>query len=183
MIITIGGRPGSGKSTVAKLLATKLGFKHYSTGDIWRAIVKERGISLEESQRLNAKTNELDKLVDTYQKELGMKEDNFVLDGRLGWFFIPQSTKIFLDVDPQVAAQRIFKDTREGKRSEQAIKDVEEAMRKSNERDAHDAKRYKELYTINFQDSTNFDLVIDTSVPTAEEIVKRIMRFIKKSGS
>ena len=48
MIITISGTPGSGKSTVAKMIATKLGFKHYSTGDFMRQMAKERGISLEE---------------------------------------------------------------------------------------------------------------------------------------
>jgi len=34
MIITIAGEGGSGKSTVARILAKKLDYKHYSTGDL-----------------------------------------------------------------------------------------------------------------------------------------------------
>ncbi len=34
MIITIAGMPGSGKTTVAKILADKLNLKRYSMGDL-----------------------------------------------------------------------------------------------------------------------------------------------------
>ena len=33
MIIAISGKAGSGKSTIAKLVAKKLGLKHFSSGD------------------------------------------------------------------------------------------------------------------------------------------------------
>ena len=46
MIITISGIAGSGKSTVAKLLAKKLNCKHYSVGDFMRQIAKEKNIPL-----------------------------------------------------------------------------------------------------------------------------------------
>ncbi len=38
MIITIDGTAASGKSTVARLLAEKLGFRHLETGSLYRAI-------------------------------------------------------------------------------------------------------------------------------------------------
>ncbi|HII15831.1 MAG TPA: AAA family ATPase, partial [Nanoarchaeota archaeon] len=42
MQITIGGVPGAGKSTVAKLIAEKLGYKSYSMGAIRREIAGSR---------------------------------------------------------------------------------------------------------------------------------------------
>ena len=52
MIIVLGGRAGSGKSTIAKEVAKKLGYKHYSMGDLQRNIAKEKGISLLELGKL-----------------------------------------------------------------------------------------------------------------------------------
>ena len=39
--ITISGSPGSGKTTIAKLLAKKLGIKYVYSGDIFRKKAKE----------------------------------------------------------------------------------------------------------------------------------------------
>jgi len=48
MIITIGGEPGSGKSTVANIVAQKLGYKHYSTGDLRGEIAMRHGLTIDE---------------------------------------------------------------------------------------------------------------------------------------
>ena len=52
MIITISGIAGSGKSTVAKLLAKKLNYNHYSIGEFMRDIAKEKNTSLLELSNL-----------------------------------------------------------------------------------------------------------------------------------
>ena len=44
-IITISGMLGSGKSTVAKLLAQKLGYEYYSTGNAQREIAKKKAMT------------------------------------------------------------------------------------------------------------------------------------------
>ena len=54
-VITIDGPAGSGKSTVAKILAKKLGYTYLDTGAMYRAVallVKEKGISLEDRSLL-----------------------------------------------------------------------------------------------------------------------------------
>ena len=56
MIVTISGTPGSGKSTVGKLIAKKLGLKHYSIGNLMRSMAKEKGLTLGELGEL-AKTD------------------------------------------------------------------------------------------------------------------------------
>ena len=54
-VITIDGPAGAGKSTVARLLADKLGFEFLDTGALYRCItlgVLRRGISLTDSERI-----------------------------------------------------------------------------------------------------------------------------------
>jgi cytidylate kinase len=46
MIITISGKAGSGKGTISKLLAEKLGYEHISIGDMKRKIAHEMGITI-----------------------------------------------------------------------------------------------------------------------------------------
>ena len=46
MIIAISGKAGSGKSTIAELLAKKLKLKHYSIGNLMREMAKKKNISL-----------------------------------------------------------------------------------------------------------------------------------------
>ncbi|NCN22588.1 hypothetical protein GW934_03820, partial [Candidatus Falkowbacteria bacterium] len=46
--------------------------------------------------------------VDEYQKKLGETEDNFIIEGRTSWYFIPNSLKIYLDVSLEEGAKRIF---------------------------------------------------------------------------
>ena len=98
MIITISGALGSGKSTVAKILVQKFNLKHYSTGDFMREIAVKRGITLLELSKLAETDKSIDEELDERQIKLGEEEDNFIIDARLGWHFIPNSIKIFLDV-------------------------------------------------------------------------------------
>ena len=88
MIVTISGKAGSGKSTVAKLLSEKLKLRHYSIGDLMRAMASDKGIGLMELNKLAEKDNSIDLELDKMLKELGKTKDNFVVDGRLAAFFM-----------------------------------------------------------------------------------------------
>ena len=90
MIITISGSPGAGKSTVAKLVAKKLKLKYYSIGILLRNLARKRKISLLEISKLAEKSPKIDRELDDAQIKLG-KRDNFVLDSRLGYHFVPGS--------------------------------------------------------------------------------------------
>jgi len=62
MVITIDGPAGSGKSTVARKLASKLGFIHLNSGALFRAvalIARERGLSLKDEQEVARLAREL----------------------------------------------------------------------------------------------------------------------------
>ncbi len=91
MIITISGLPGSGKSTVGKILAKKLGYEFMSLGDLRGKIAIDRGITIDELNHLGEKEGWTDKEVDDYQREYGKTHDNLVVEGRLSFYFIPRS--------------------------------------------------------------------------------------------
>jgi len=178
MIITISGKAGTGKSSVARLLAEKLKLEHFSIGDLMRDIARKRGISLNSLSRIAEKDKTIDRELDKKQVELGKKEDDFVIDSRLGFHFIPNSIKVFLDADFPVRAKRILRD----RRSEEDIADMESAVEKIKDREESEAKRYQQYYNIDYHQKSNYSLVIDTTYISIEMVVKKIVEYLKKKG-
>lgn len=175
MIITISGLPGSGKSTISRLLAEKLNYEHYSSGDFVRQLAKENNQDVLTFYK-NAENNpEVDYKIDKRQEQLGKEKDNFIIDGRLSFFFIPHSIKVFLDVNLEIAASRIF----EAKRSEETnYESYEHAKKEIGERVKNEVKRYSLLYGVNYLDKNNFDFIIDTTNLTPEQITDKIINFL-----
>lgn len=85
MLITIGGKAGSGKGTVSKLLAEQLGYEIISIGSLKRKIAEEMGISISEFNLLGEKPEnqkEFDLKYEEYQKSLD-PSSKILLDSRL----------------------------------------------------------------------------------------------------
>lgn len=180
MIITISGLPGSGKSTIGKMLAKRLGYKFYSMGDLRGKMAMDRGLTIDELNKLGEKEEWTDRQADEYQEKLGREEDDFVIDGRISFHFIPKSFRIFLEVDIKEAAKRVFKNQRLDEARASSAEELETRMRA---RARQDDFRYKKYYGITFQDKSKFDLVIDTTNLTPEEIVDRIWQALPKTQS
>ena len=175
MIITISGKAGSGKSTVAAEIAKKLKLKHCSIGDLMRQIAKEKKISLPELGKIAEKDKSIDEELDNQQMKLRNK-DNFVIDGRLTAFFIPDADlKIFLDCKDKVRAERILKDTRKDEKSST----VTEVIKKIKSREQSERKRYKEYYNVDYYNKRLYDFIIDTTKITASRVVDRIIKLAK----
>ena len=176
MIISLAGLPGSGKTTVAKLLSKELGFPWYSMGDLRGKMAQERGITIDELNELGLTQDFTDREVDAYQKKLGETEDNFIAEGWMSWHFIPHALKIFLIVNPDIAAARIFQEHRHATASDEPeYTSVEHTKETLARRVENSRKRYQQYYGVDFLDHANYDLVIDTTQLTPQEVVERII--------
>ncbi|MBE6653370.1 MAG: hypothetical protein E7610_08170 [Ruminococcaceae bacterium] len=176
MHITITGKLGSGKSTVAKKLVELYGFEIFSTGAILRAAAAERGMDvLELNKELSAKLDSdrsMDDLIDntTIRVASERKDDKLIFDSRMAWHFVPDSFKVFVTVEPRVAAERVMKDPRPGEPAE----DVDELCAELVERSKVEQSRFMQLYGVDYYDYNNFNLVVDSSRRTPDEIVTLI---------
>ncbi len=180
MIITISGTPGSGKSTVAKAVARELNLKHFSAGDFMREMAESRGISLMELTKLAGNDISVDREIDERTKHLALK-DSFVIDSRLAFHFIPKAIKIFLKVDPKVAAQRTWKDIQAQKRhTEQQLKSENDVLDAIIKRQQSEVERYRKYYGIdNFIDAKHYDFVLDTTNLNQEQSIQKVLEFVK----
>lgn len=181
MIITITGKPCSGKSVVIAELMNKHNFSKFSAGEIFRKIATERGIDVLELNRAN--DTSIDKLVDDEIVRQGKEnlEKDIIFDSRTAWYFIPKSFKVFLDIDSDEQARRLLGS---GRTNENINLTHDEAKNALNERWELENKRYRSLYDFDNRDKSNFDFVIDTTNLTVEETAEKIyeeyLKFLKK---
>jgi predicted cytidylate kinase len=180
MILTISGTPGSGKSTIGKMLAKKLGLKRYYMGQIFRDTAKKKDMDLATFLEHLKQNPKEEKEIDNFIIEIAKKEDDFIIEGRTAFCLLPQSIKIFIDVEPEVGANRIFKATQsQNDRNEQSYKSKDDVIVANDKRMKSDFKRYKALYGVDVYDRSLYDVLIDTSDVTPEEATDSILGMIK----
>ena len=180
-IITIAGAPGSGKSSTADGVARELDFKRFSSGDFMRKIALELGLSLNELSEKAETDNSIDFKIDDEVKKVG-EMNKIVLDSRLGFHWIPNSFKVYLDLPLEIAKDRILNNLKVNKlrQESEGSSTPEEIYQKITKRLASEKKRYMELYGIDHTDKNNFDLVIDTNKNNLQEVVQIIVSEYKK---
>jgi CMP/dCMP kinase len=161
-IITIAGSLGSGKSSTARAVASALRFRHFSSGDLFRQIAAARGESIEAMNISAEVQRDIDIKVDNLLQEMYRAEEQLAIDSRMAWRWMPGSFKVFLVLDPDTAARRVFGQLREGGRIGEDARSVEEVRDSINRRFASEQKRYSGLYGVDPTDPLNFDIVINT---------------------
>lgn len=176
--ITITGFAGSGKTTIAKLLSKKYKIPFLSMGGLRRQIAKENNMTLQELNKLGEKESWTDEIADEKQKKLGKSDKKFIFEGRLSWYFIKNSIKIFFIVKKEVGAKRIYEEKRN---SEKRAKSIKEQIKLNSDRVKSDIKRYKKIYRIeNCYNPKHFDIFIDTTNLTIKEVYKKTLKEIRK---
>lgn len=173
--ITISGEIGSGKSTVADILARKLKINRYSTGDHMRTIAAARGITVIEVNKLSETDTSIDKELDDWQINMENSTESFVIDSRLGFYFIPSSIKIFLTADEQERAKRIFN----SKRLVETNTTLKKTLANMKKRKNLEKKRYAQKYDVDYFDLQHYDVVIDTTELTPLQVADKIIQFVK----
>ena len=174
--ITLSGELGSGKSTVANYLISKMPFKIVSAGLLFRQLAAKHGMSAKEFNEFIESDPKYDHYVDDTMAELGRKDENIIFDSRMAWHFVPQSFKIYLYVDVDTATERIFND--KGRVSE-SYSDKATARQEIIDRRKSELLRYQNFYHCNLDDYSNYDLIVDTSHATRDEVNELIYNSFK----
>ena len=177
-IITIAGKLGSGKSSAAKQVAKMLNLQHFSSGDFLRQVATERGVNIKELIIAAETDPQIDYDIDAVLQSKSNEED-LIIDSRLAFHWIPESFKVYLEIDPNIAAERMLidLDTNESRQQSEHAKNLSEMKQNMIERHESDVKRYQNLYQLNHTDHAHFDLVINTGDPknNLDEVVKQII--------
>ena len=169
MLITISGEPGSGKTTVARLLAKRLGVPHVYAGDLFRQEAKRRGLTLEEFNELCERDHSIDRALDDAMAARA-RQSNVVLEGRLAGFLAAQqglhALKVWLTAGDEVRARRV---------AEREDGDWREIVRTNQARHRSDARRYQAIYGFDLNDTSVYDVILSTDDQTPAALVEQLI--------
>ena len=142
MIITIGGLPCTGTTTLANELSNKYNFKVINAGHIFREMAKENGMDVIEFGRYMAEHPELDKQIDKRMIEYAYTENNIILEGRLiRWYLLHEN--IVPNLSIWLKAPMYIKTKRMVKREKMSY---DEAFHKIAIRESGEYKRYINIF-------------------------------------
>jgi predicted cytidylate kinase len=178
MIITLWWKAWSWKGTVSKIIAEKLNYEIISIWSLKRKLAEEMGLSILEFNRLWEKPENQEKFdlkYEEYQKNLNTN-DNILLESRLWFLCQPNAFKVFLDVSDEIASKRILGDNR----TTDKFSSQQETLKAVKERNESDQKRYLDLYWVDLRDKSHYDLIIDTSEKTPQQVAKEIINWLEK---
>src|SRR5665648_153099 len=168
MIVTLGGLPGTGTTTILIHLADILNAKTLSAGEIFRQMATEQALSLSEFGELAKKNDTIDKQLDARQQEIAkesgcIKNPNkhMIVEGRLAGRLVDADLKVWLKAPIEVRCKRT------APRDNQSYED---ALNDTKIREACEASRYMEYYGIDMSDLNCYDLVIDSNKWNQHEI-------------
>lgn len=170
--IAISGDIGTGKTTLSKKLAEKLGWKRIHAGEFFRKWHEEHNVALADTKEIPP---ELDKEIDLGFKDQMKKEQNIIFESRLaGWLAkdFNEVFKILCVTDFEVAAKRA------SQRDNLPIEDEKEEMKK---RAKALKEKFKELYDVDdYLDPKYFNLILDTTTKTPDEALDLTIENLNK---
>ena len=153
VLLTISGLPGSGTTTVSRLLSEKYGLEMVSAGEVFRSLAKEYGMNLAEFGALAESDDSIDLKIDERQKEIANTRNDIILEGRLAGHMAEKAMKVWIKAPVDVRVERIV--SRESG-------SFEDKLSETIEREASEAIRYKTIYDIDINNLSVYDLVIDS---------------------
>ncbi len=169
-LLTISGLPGTGTTTISTLLQEKLGYSYVYSGNLFRTLAEEHHMSLSEFGAYCETHPEIDRELDDKQLSL-LDSDNLILEGRMsGWLASTHhkdAFKILLTADLDTRVARIVK---------RESGDIEARRQEILQREQSEQKRYQAYYHADPNNPDYYDLVIDTSNKTPEDIVALILK-------
>jgi cytidylate kinase len=176
VLVTISGLPGSGTSTVASRVASALGVPRLDGGTVWRSMAVERGLTIPEFSALSEADPAIDVELDRRLAEAA-RAGGVVLESRLaGWIATNEGVgggdgvvRVWIACDDAERARRVAE--REGL-------DVDVALAANADREASEAKRYRDYYAIDLGDLSPYDLVLDSTSTPPDDLVATILKVV-----
>ena len=96
----------------------------------------------------------------------------------MGWYAVPDSFKIYLKVNIDVAAKRAFKDP--NRKKSENLPTIEDQKNDMIKRAKNDLARYNNLYNVDRSDMSNYDFVLNTDNLTPEEVLQIVKQEYEK---
>lgn len=167
MIIAIAGFAGSGKTTLGRALAKKLGYRMVSPS--FKDLAAKEGVSLMEFQKKAEKDRSIDLKFDDYIKEEA-KKGNCVITTWLGPWMSKADLRVWLFAPPGVRAKRI---------AERDKTSIANAGKQIKMRENQNRRRYLKLYRIDIFDTSDFDVSFNSSKFSPEEMADAIVKIME----
>jgi cytidylate kinase len=181
--IILSGLPACGKTAVAKLIGTRLGFGVVGGSDILKEMAvlsgyrpggsdwwdSQEGIKfLDERSRNPDFDKEADRLLD-----LRIRDGNIVVTSYTAPWLSKLGYKIWLTASIESRAKRM---------AERDGTNIADALQVIKTRDEHNKKFYKDLYGIDFGvDMKPFNLVVNTDDISQEQVADKIIENVNKA--
>jgi cytidylate kinase len=178
MRIAISGPPGSGKTTVSEIVAERMGYRLVLVGQIFREMASERKVDLGTFGRYAEEDETIDRELDSRMVAIARESVDIVIEGRLTGALMRKfdilALTVHIDAAEEVRGLRIAK--REGK-------PVDQVLREMQARERSEKKRYLAYYGIDPSNRMMYDLWIDSSNRTPEEVSDAIVAEAERRGS
>jgi len=170
IVLTVSGQAGTGKTTVADILAKNFHLKIYNVGDKQRSFATRKKISLSKASEIIPSS--LDLSADRQTLSLAIK-GGYVLVGRLaGW-----AAGDFADCRILVTCPQILRAKRLTKRENVSFG---HALKMVKMRDQADRLRYLRLYGIDFLKKNIYNVIINNRYSSIKEFESAVLDQVKK---
>lgn len=179
-IISLTGDLAAGKTRVTDLLQAELNYSVYRNGERFRTMALEMGMNVTEFGFYVKEHPEIDRQLEAKATEYAKTNDCFIIDAKMGWYAIPESFKVYLKVEKEEGARRAFEDMDVLRKKSENFSSVEEYKKDMERRYQSENERYFNLYGVRREDMSNYDLIIDTTHLSIQEVKEKIIEEYKK---
>lgn len=161
MRIAISGHSGCGNTTATTNVGKILGLDimNYT----FRDLAKDLGVAFDDVQKESATNFLYDYLTDLQLIRAALNQ-KVVVGTRLAAWLMEADMRVWLNASLEARAARI------NKRETEKQSSYEQVLYKTLKRDESNRKRYLQLYGLDINDHSDFDLTINTEKLTAEQV-------------
>jgi CMP/dCMP kinase len=170
-VVTIGGPPGSGKSTAGRRVASELALEYRSAGEEFRAEAAQRKMDLAAFGRYAEQHPEVDRELD--RRMQAYARPGVLLDGRIQGVLCRRS-----GIPVREIVVTASEDERVRRVAERDHESTERARVEVRARAASERARYRAIYGIDL-DHEPADLTVDSTARTADEVARTIVEFLR----